>query len=37
MLVDEIEEPVIITDGPWETADNYSPQSNGIDALELSV
>ena len=36
MFVDEIEEPVI-SDGPWETADNYSPGTNGIDDLEISV
>lgn len=36
MFVDEIEEPVI-SDGPWETADNYSPGTNGIDDLEVSV
>ena len=36
MFVDEIEDPVI-ADGPWETADNYSPDSNCIDDLEISV
>ncbi len=36
MFVDEIEDPVI-TDGRWETADNYSPETNGINDLEISV
>lgn len=36
MFVDEIERPVI-SDGPWETADNYSPRTIGIDDLELSI
>jgi len=36
MFVDEIEDPVI-TDARWETADNYSPATNGIDDLEISV
>ncbi len=36
MFVDEIEDPVI-TDSRWETADNYSPETNGIDDLEISV
>ena len=36
MFVDEIEDAVI-TDGTWESADNYSPRSNGIDTLEMAV
>lgn len=36
MFVDEIEDPVI-TDGRWETADNYSRETNNIDNLEISV
>lgn len=36
MFVDEIEDPVI-TDGRWETADNYSQHSNGIDHVEAQV
>jgi hypothetical protein len=36
MFVDEIEHPVI-TDEPWQTADNYTPTSNGIDHLEIDV
>lgn len=37
LFVDEIEDPVI-TDGPWETADNYSADScNCIDELEAAV
>lgn len=36
MFVDEIDHPTI-TDDRWETADNYSPNSNGIDELALEV
>lgn len=36
MFVDEIEDPTI-TDGPWETAENHSHNSNCIDELELAV
>lgn len=36
MFVDEIEDP-ILTSGDWETADNYSHQSNCIDQLEVAV
>jgi hypothetical protein len=36
MFVDEIEDPTI-TDGPWQTADNYSQNSNCIDDLEIDV
>ena len=36
MFVDEIEAPEI-TDDPWQTADNYSPDTNCIDKLEIDV
>lgn len=36
MFVDEIED-VTITGGRWETADNYSLRSNGIDNVETAV
>jgi hypothetical protein len=36
MFVDEVDDPVI-TDDPWDSADNYSPETNGIDDVELSV
>jgi hypothetical protein len=37
MFLDEIEAPVI-TDGPWESAPNYSPtNANGIDDLVLAI
>ncbi len=36
MFVDEIENPVI-SDDPWETADNYSPNSNCIDKLKIAI
>ena len=36
MFIDEIENPVITHDR-WETANNYSQHSNGIDDLELTV
>ena len=36
LFVDQIEDPVI-TDGEWESADNYTPASNCIDELELEV
>lgn len=36
LFVEDIEDPVI-TDGRWETADNYRPRSNGIDELEVDV
>jgi hypothetical protein len=37
MFVDEIEEAVIITDQPWETAPNYSHNTNCIDEMELAI
>jgi hypothetical protein len=36
MFVDEIEDPTITNDR-WQTADNYSPDSNGIDTLVVGV
>jgi hypothetical protein len=36
MFVVEIEDPVI-ADEPWQTADNFSLVSTGIDDLELVV
>jgi hypothetical protein len=36
MLVDELDDPVI-TDRPWQTADNYSPHSHCIDHAELAI
>jgi hypothetical protein len=36
MFIDELEEPKII-DRRWETAENYSLSSNGIDELVLHV
>ena len=36
MFVDEIQDAVL-TDGPWVTATNRSPQSNGIDDVEIQV
>jgi len=36
MFVDEIQDAVI-TDQPWQTADNYSPTTTGISDLHLDV
>lgn len=36
MFVDEIEDPTL-TDDPWQTAGNYSQDSNGIDELEIAI
>ena len=36
MFVDEIEDP-IITDDPWQTADNYRRNFNGIDHVEVEI
>jgi WYL domain len=36
MFVDEIEAP-IITDGRWQTADNYRRNFNGIDHVEVEL
>ncbi len=36
MYVDEIEHPTITND-PWETADNYSPDSTCIDHLAVYI
>lgn len=37
MFVDEIEDPTIEADMCWETADNYTPHSNCIDEVEVSL
>jgi hypothetical protein len=36
MFVDEIHDAVIVPDAPWQTADNYTAATNGIDKLELA-
>ena len=36
MFIDELED-AMITDGPWETANNYSHGSNCIDGLEIEI
>ncbi len=36
MFVDEIDQPRI-TDEPWETAHNYSHDTNAIDDLEIAI
>src|SRR5437764_30243 len=36
LFVDEIED-LTITDDQWQTADNYTPHSNGIDTLAVAV
>jgi len=36
MFIDEIEHATI-TDDPWQTADNYSPDTNAIDEVIISV
>ena len=36
LFVDEIEDPVVI-DGPWQSADNYTPNPNGIDQLAIAI
>ena len=36
LFVDEIED-LTITDHQWQTADNYTPHSNGIDTLAVAV
>jgi len=36
MFIDKIDDAVI-TDNPWQTADNYTPNSNGIDDLHLDI
>jgi hypothetical protein len=35
LFVDEIHDATIVADAPWQTADNYTASSNGIDRLEL--
>jgi hypothetical protein len=37
LFVDDIEAAVIAPDHQWETADNYSSQSNCVDEIALEV
>jgi hypothetical protein len=37
LFVDEIEDPTIVSDARWDTADNYTYHSNGIDEVEVFV
>jgi WYL domain len=37
LFVDEIEDPTIVPDAPWNTADNYTAHSNGIEEMEVLV
>jgi hypothetical protein len=37
LFVDELEDPMIVSDVLWDTADNYTPYSNGIDEVEVLV
>lgn len=37
LYVDEIETATILTDQPWETADNYSHNSNCFAVIELAI
>lgn len=36
MFVDDIQEPTITGD-PWQTADNYTPTTNGIDTVAIAI
>lgn len=36
MFVDEIEDAVL-TDDPWQTADNYSLSTNALDRVEIAL
>ena len=36
MFIDQIEDAVL-TDDAWDTADNYTPDTNGIDELDLHI
>jgi hypothetical protein len=36
MFIDEIE-TAVLTDQPWQTADNYSLNTNTIDHIELAI
>lgn len=36
MFIDQIKDAVI-TDHPWQTADNYTPNTNGIDHPHLDI
>lgn len=37
LFIDEIQDAQIAIDVPWQSADNYTPRSNCIDDLELSI
>jgi hypothetical protein len=36
LLVDEVEDPRLV-DGPWESADNFSTSTNGIDEVAIAI
>ena len=36
MFIDEIQNATI-TNHPWQTADNYTPTTNGIDTIHLHI
>ena len=36
LFIDDLHDPVIV-DHPWQTADNYTPNSNGIDIIALAI
>jgi hypothetical protein len=36
LFIDEIELPML-TDHPWQTADNYSTRSNCIDEIDIAI
>lgn len=37
LFIDEIHTTVILPDQPWETADNYSQNSNCFTVIELAI
>jgi hypothetical protein len=37
LFVDEIEDVVIVSDDPWQSAANYSSQSNCVDEVALAI
>jgi hypothetical protein len=36
MFIDELQTPTITND-PWQTADNYTPHTTGIDTIALAI
>ena len=36
LFLDELHAPVL-TDDPWQTADNYTPAGNGIDHIDIAL